>query len=209
MIVMVANNCGVRVGHLAGRYPGRIGHLYSPGAQRGPFEFLPYALDNGRFGCFKNGTEWNEREWLNLLAWAQRSRQAPLWAVVPDVVGDRDATLRDWDRYYPVVRDHGFIPAIALQDGMMPDDVPYEAQVVFVGGSTRWKWRTLPMWTEHFQRVHIGRVNTFDRLVEAERCGVESGDGTGFTRGDQRQWRGLVAFLEGKHRLQMKLLEAS
>lgn len=208
MLVMLANNTGARVGYVAGKYGG-IGHLYSPGAQRGPFEFLPYSLDNGRYPAFSSGKAWDEAAWLKMLTWAARSGQQPLWALVPDVVASRDGTLRDWDKYAPVVQRYGFRLAMAVQDGMEPSDVPAEAEVVFVGGTTAWKWRTLPTWSRYFKRVHVGRVNTYDRLIEAEHYCAESVDGTGWTRGDQYQWRGLIAFLEGKHRLQMQLEEAS
>ena len=62
MMVMIANRSGVEVGYLAGRYPGVLGHLYSPGAQRGPWPFLPYALDNGRYGAWAK-IEWLSTEW--------------------------------------------------------------------------------------------------------------------------------------------------
>lgn len=34
---MPSNQTGISMGWLAGRYPGMLGHLYSPGAQVGPF----------------------------------------------------------------------------------------------------------------------------------------------------------------------------
>ena len=49
MLVMVSNATGVEVGLLAGKYPGRIGHLFSPGGQRGPWREIPHAFDNSRF----------------------------------------------------------------------------------------------------------------------------------------------------------------
>lgn len=51
-------------------------------------------------------------------------------------------------------------------------------------------------WCSRFPRVHVGRVNTYRRLVQCEEAGAESCDGTGWTRGCQRQARGLVVFLE-------------
>ena len=95
---------------------------------------------------------------------------------------------------------------MAVQDGMEPGDVPAEAGVVFVGGSTEWKWRTVRDWCDAFDRVHVGRVNTNGKLWECHEAGAESCDGTGWFRGDQRQLRGLIAYLErssqglGNHR---------
>jgi len=77
MLVMVANNTGVKVGYLAGKFEGKIGHLYSPGAQTGPHEFLPFGLDNGAFG---HDDDWDEDGWIKLLDWALLSGQRPLGA---------------------------------------------------------------------------------------------------------------------------------
>ncbi len=195
-MVMPSNNTGIQVGYLAGRFPGQLGHLFSPGAERGPFPFMHYALDNGAYGAFTQGREWDEAGWLALLEWARISGQAPLWALVPDVVGDRAATLARWDKYHHVARRYGWPLAFAVQDGMEPCDVPSGADVVFVGGTTDFKWRTYRDCCAAFPRVHIGRVNTYGQLCKCAGAGAESVDGTGWFRGDQRQYRGLLAFLE-------------
>lgn len=197
MRIMPSNNSGLRVGYLAGRYPGKLGHLYSPGGQRGPYPFMPYALDNGAYGAYLKGVEWQPEPWREMLSWSRLSGQSPLWVLVPDAVGNKVATLAQWDRYAGEAAKFGPL-AFAVQDGMTPDDVPFDAAVVFVGGSTEFKWRTVASWCNAFQRVHVGRVNTWRRLAQCERVGAESVDGTGFTRGDQRQWRGLEAFLAGQ-----------
>lgn len=134
MVVMPANCTGAWVGYLAGRYEGQLGHLYSPGAQRGPFPFLPYALDNGAYGAFTSGEPWDVAAWRALLGWAQGCGQSPLWALVPDVVGQKAATIDLWHQYAAEVKASGFRPAFAVQDGMLPEDVPTDAEVIFVGG---------------------------------------------------------------------------
>lgn len=191
---MLANNTGMRTGYLAGRYPGRIGHLFSPGAQTGPFGDLAgysCSLDNGAFG--PNG--FDETKWVTLLNWARLRGVSPGWVLVPDVVGDRDGTLAHWDQYVPIAAPYRWPLAFAVQDGMTPADVPADAAVVFIGGTTDWKWRTLPIWTGAFPRVHVGRVNTYRRLWQCHDSGAESIDGTGWMRGDQRQYRGLCVYL--------------
>lgn len=191
--IMLANNTGMRTGYLAGRYPGKIGHLVSPGAERGPFDFpdWKYSLDNGAFGPKGFQVE----PWLKLLEWAKLSGQSPSWVLVPDVVGDRAGTLDRWTQYAPVAARYRWPLAFAVQDGMTERDVPPSAEVVFVGGSTFWKWRTVASWCKAFHRVHVGRVNTYRRLWECHDAGAESTDGTGFMRGDQRQYRGLCTYL--------------
>jgi len=194
MIVMPGDNTGVMVGYLAGRFPGKIGHLFSPSRHNGPFEFIPYALDNGAFSA---GDDWDEELWLKHLEWAKLSGQRPLWAIVPDVVADRIRTLRKWDIYAPQLRRYGWPLAFAVQDGMAAEDVPQDADVVFVGGSTEWKWATVEMWCKEFPRVHVGRVNTYRHLWRSHDYGAESCDGTGWMRGDPKRKLGaLRAYLE-------------
>jgi len=191
VIVMPANSTGIVTGYLAGKYTGTLGHLFSPGAQRGPYPFMPYALDNGAYSAFTAKTAWDPVAWLELLIWAKNSGQAPRWVLVPDVVGDRAATLRKWDAHSLAASQFGWPLAFAAQDGMSPSDVPSDASVVFVGGSTEWKLDTLHMWCRSFPRVHIGRINTYRWLTVCERAGAESVDGTGWFRGDKEQLRGL------------------
>ena len=56
VVVMVSNINGTDVGIIAERYRGALGHLYSPGAQRGPWPEIPYALDNLSGNNTINGT---------------------------------------------------------------------------------------------------------------------------------------------------------
>lgn len=197
MRIMLANTTGVKTGFLAGRYPDKIGHLFSPGATRGPYSYEPlnirYALDNEAFTRREN---WDEQRWRDLLAWAKESGQIPLWALCPDVVADRRGTLERWSKYAGVIADYGWPAAFAVQDGMTADDVPSDASVVFVGGSTEWKWETMRRWCGDFPNVHVGRVNTYRRWWQCHDAGASSTDGTGPLRGDQLQWRGLLAYLD-------------
>jgi hypothetical protein len=154
---------------------------------------MPYALDNGAFPAHTKGVPWDEAAWLELLRWAQWSGQAPLWVLVPDVVGDRQATLDSWARYEEEVRERGFRPAFAVQDGMTFADAPGDA-VLFLGGSTDWKLGAIEPWCRAFPgRVHVGRVNTLDRLLLCWRAGAISVDGTGwFHRGQKAQLQKLL-----------------
>ena len=186
-MVMPSNQTGIEVGLLAGKYPGRIGHLYGPGGQCGPWHEIPYALDNGAWPAHKNARPWDEAAWRQLLVWSAMSGVRPLWALVPDVVGDRAATLARWSEYVSVLRAYGFRAAFAVQDGMTFDDVPDEDCVVFLGGSTEWKEDAIAPWCEHFPgRVHVGRVNTWPRLIKCWRAGAVSVDGTGWFHHAQR-----------------------
>jgi hypothetical protein len=72
---------------------------------------------------------------------------------------------------------------------MAPWDVePYlgPALGVFVGGSTEWKWRSLPHWGFVARRrgayLHVGRVNSKRHILECARVGADSFDGTSCSR---------------------------
>jgi hypothetical protein len=202
MLVMPANNTKWQVHYWQGKF-GSLGHLYSIGGSlRGPYPHLPYALDNGRFPAWSSGKEWSEAEYFDLLAkvrtaYSENGHQKPLWALVPDVVADKDATMAEWDKWASVVRHElpGVCLAFAAQDGMTPDDVPADAEVVFLGGSDDFKRPAIAEWCKVFPRVHVGRINTYKWLVHCYESGAESCDGTGWFRGDKKQLAGLEQFL--------------
>lgn len=181
MMIMVSNQTGMEFGLLAAANPGRIGHMYSPGGQCGPFSGIDFALDNDAWPAFKNNRIRDQSAHLRMLEWAMMSGLPALFALVPDVVGDRDATLREWDAWSPRMKAMGFRLGFAAQDGMTFADVPDDDCVVFIGGSTLWKDAAIKPWCAQFPgRVHVGRVNGWDRLVASWRAGAVSVDGTGW-----------------------------
>jgi hypothetical protein len=184
MIIMPSNNTGFDAGRLFGMFPNRMAHLHNPDSIREPKQGIPWALDNGVFGAFTSGKEWNEEPLYQFMdayaAWK------PMWVVVPDSVGNAEKTIRMWHQHSPALKAFGVPLAFAAQDGMATEDVPEDADIVFVGGSTSWKWKSLPMWTSHFERVHVGRVNSRRLLEIAEENGAESCDGTGWFRDPKR-----------------------
>lgn len=208
MIVMPANATGW-FWHSLARESGRLGHLYSPDAQRGPWDWFPYALDNGAFSCWEpkantfDGAKWSRVEgaWRRMLCWATAQQQRPRWAIVPDVPGNREATLERWPLYAQDVTECRIPLAIAVQDGMTPGDVrqlvPAPA-VICVGGSTEWKWGSVEMWAAEFERVHVLRCNAPDKLAWMETMGIESTDGTGWNRGDRKQTAGVEEWARSK-----------
>jgi len=195
---MPSNASGWFIQTLA-RETGKLGHLYSPGGQRGPWPWLPHAFDNGAFSCWSMETgkfhddKWEAMlpRWRALMSWGRTARHYPLWAIVPDVPGDAERTLARWHEYEKLVP---FRKAMAVQDGMEPSDVlalRVRPDVIAVGGSTEWKWGSLQKWLSAFKRVHVLRCNSPSKLDEMEEAGVESCDGTGWMRRDIEQTRGL------------------
>jgi hypothetical protein len=201
MIVMPACSSGW-FWHCLARETGRLGHLFSPRAQRGPWPWLPYALDNGAFSCWEpvsntfDSEKWqaNEHYWRQLLFWAQAAPFPARWAIVPDVPGNADATIAQWGKYAAEVIAARIPLAIAVQDGMTPEQVRRltpKAEVIAIGGSTEWKWATVEMWAAEFPRVHLLRCNAPGKLQYLHDLGIESTDGTGWNRGDRKQTAGL------------------
>ena len=200
---MPANNCKGVVHYWAGCYGG-LGHLYSPGDRRTPVGWLPYALDNGAFSCWTDGRPFDEDAFRDHVRFYVRQSIRPLWLAVPDVVADRGATLENWKRWAPLLAWTGLPLAFVAQDGMTFDDVPPDADVVFIGGTTDWKRAAIAPWCKRFPRVHVGRINTERWLDYCAEAGAESCDGTGWFRGDKDQLAGLESFLrrqaQGKRR---------
>lgn len=191
---MPSNNTGSVVRDLAERHPGQLGHLMSPDGWRAPF--MPYALDNGAFGAWRRGDRFRQVEFLGLCDRAHLCGQTPLWVLVPDVVADRERTIWQWGAWAHTLRSwYGFPLAFAVQDGMTEGDVPKDADVVFIGGTTGWKRRMIGYFAARFPRIHVGRINTYRWLWVCAEYGVESCDGTGWLRGDQDQLDGLRRFL--------------
>lgn len=203
LMVMPANNSGAIIHYWAGKYPGRLGWLIGPTAIKKTKlrKWMPFALDNDAYSSWTTGREWNEEAWIAMLDHVKSSGMVPNWILVPDVVADREGTLKKWQTYAPIAARYGWPLAMAVQNGMTPADLPDNAEVIFVGGSSEWKWKTLPMWAETGRRVHVGRVNEVDKLISCESWRVESVDGTGWMQGtdEGRQARDLSQWLSGKY----------
>lgn len=189
MMIMPSNNTSGLVHYFAGAHPGKIGLFISPDGWRCPPWYMPYALDNG---CF---IEWREKDFYQMLMRANFCH-APLFVVVPDVVGDAEATLKQWHEHHEKIRAMGYQLAFACQDGMEPQDVPADADCCFIGGSTEWKLSSAHKFKGVTKWLHIGRVNTFNRITWAESIEADSVDGTGFFRGSADQMRAFIQYFE-------------
>lgn len=163
---------------------GKLGAMLTPKSWSGLNEeasrgFPFIGLDNG---CFSDS--WNENEWGSWLIRMQPLVPQVLFAVVPDVVADHAATLELWKQNFAQVHTFGYPAAFVLQDGATYKDVPWsELDVLFIGGSTAYKlaeqtWRIIERAASNGVWVHMGRVNTFNRLRRAAAHGVSSVDGT-------------------------------
>lgn len=157
-----------------------VGMMCQPGnySPERAAEWQPWAADNG---CF--AATWEPGKWLDYL---DRYQYAPgnLFAVVPDVVGDADATLARWGEWLPEVTGRGYRPAFVIQNGETGVGVPWSGLgAVFIGGDDAYKlgsdaYRITQMAKARDVHVHMGRVNSLRRLRLADRWGCDTVDGT-------------------------------
>jgi hypothetical protein len=171
---------------------GLLGQMATPLSGNRLEPGIPFGVDNG---CFSGA--WTETQWLRTL---ERYADVPgcLFAVVPDVVANAAATDELWERWAPVVRDHGYRPAYVLQDGC--EQVPADAAACFNGGSTDFKEGEQARQLVHDARAcgmwcHMGRVNSLRRLRIAALDGYDSVDGTYLAFGPDKNLPRLLTFL--------------
>lgn len=145
-----------------------------------------YALDNGAWSAFTRKQPFDFDAFGSAL---ERFGGNADWTVLPDVVAGGLASLELSLAWKERVLQRSPRALIAVQDGMTPAHVEQhlEARVgLFVGGSTEWKWATLPQWAELGRRrhawVHVGRVNSVRRIHACSDVGATSFDGTSPSR---------------------------
>ena len=154
---------------------------------RGPHrnEGFRYGVDNGAWTSFQKGEPFNDAAFLKVLSSLGADAE---WIVVPDVVGDRSASLRMTEKWLPRLEGHPRL-LVALQDGMdLFDVLPWLGPQcgLFLGGTTEWKLENMPRWGRVSRALHcyyhVARVNTARRILLARRSGAHSIDGTSASR---------------------------
>ena len=165
-----------------------FGMLWGPTSYKNPW--CEYALDND---CFHNSHKtnwWNiegEYKWLKMLDKVSNCELQPMFATLPDVVGDWYATLDISSRYIPELRSRNIRPAIVLQDGATCESAASTGvDVFFVGGTVEWKWanvEAISTWCrENKTYLHVGQVNGIAKTVRCIELDVQSCDGSGLAR---------------------------
>jgi hypothetical protein len=141
----------------------------------------PWALDND---CFQG----LDREAFIKMLKRFQGYPGCLWVTAPDVVADAEATLTRFKMWQPVLNYFGYKVAFVGQDGLTPENTPWDLfDCFFVGGSTNWKlghaaWLLVQEAKDRGKLVHMGRVNSRQRLNYAISIGCDSIDGTGLCR---------------------------
>lgn len=144
----------------------------------------PYALDNGAWGAFKNGIEFDCAAFERAVNLVGNSAD---WIVIPDVLESGPDSYEFSVSWMPSLS--GYPVLFAVQDGMTPDLIrPHLSRRVgiFLGGSTDWKLSTIGTWARLSREIgchfHVGRVNTARRIRICQQHRVDSFDGSGVSR---------------------------
>lgn len=144
---------------------------------------LPWAADND---CFQG---LDPDAYLSMLdAIAANEKERLKFVAVPDAVADCAGTLALFNAWYPALAARGLPAALVAQDGLTIDRAPWgKLTALFIGGSTRWKLSVQSIALIRYAKarglwVHVGRVNARQRLATCSALGVDSVDGTQFSR---------------------------
>lgn len=161
-----------------------LGRLITPRHYGGESKWNgPWAADND---CFQG---LDRKAYLKMLAHlTQVDTSHLLFVTAPDVVADAEATLRNFAAWEPMLHDCGFPVAFVGQDGLTNAATPWaDFEAFFVGGTTEWKLGLAAARLVHEAKargkhVHMGRVNSIQRIRYAQAIGCDSIDGTRFSR---------------------------
>jgi hypothetical protein len=149
-------------------------------------EGFPYALDNGAWNAYANGTPFDSDAFLRAL---DELGECADFIVLPDIVAGGRRSLDFSLSWLDRVRVFGRLMLLPVQDGMsvqMVDTAIAEGMGIFVGGTTEFKEKSLPDWGSFANMfgiyIHCGRVNSRRRLKLCKQAGVDSFDGSGPSR---------------------------
>ena len=145
----------------------------------------PFMLDNGAWGAFASGRPWSADQFLRAVDVLGAHVDA---IVAPDIVCGGQASLDLTLSHLPHLLTVGRPILIAVQNGMLPADLPPlgPGLGIFIGGDDRWKEDSARMWGAHARAAeapcHMARVNTARRIHLAAAAGCTSFDGTSGSR---------------------------
>ena len=159
---------------------GHLGQIATPAAGNRVLADVDWIADNAVFAGRYPGND-------AYLAWlSERAEHAGRcqFVVAPDVVGNAEETLALSAPMTPRIRMLGFWVALVAQDGLERLSVPWaDIDCLFIGGTTEWKLGPAAQGLaaeakEQGKWVHMGRVNSWERLRYARHIGCDSVDGT-------------------------------
>lgn len=177
MQVLIGDGSGKHLKNTCQKYG--IGRML---AQNWPdlYPHEPWGFDNGAWGFFQKGIDFDEALFLVRLNRAMTIGWTPYLAILPDMVGKGDLSLElslSWINQLPQWSWY-----LAVQDGMTVAKVIDNIHVVdgiFLGGTDQYKkfggyWCKL---AHHFgKKFHYGRAGTLNKVAHAIAIGADSLD---------------------------------
>ena len=159
---------------------------------------VTWAADNG---CYTAGARFSADRWLTFLKrW--RGQGDCLFAVLPDVPFDHDATLARSLPYVEPVRQLGYPVAFAIQNGASVAHIPWETiDAVFIAGDKRFKtgltaWEVCREAKRLGKHVHIARRNSRRAMQAAHDMGADTIDGTFLKYAPDYNWLRLQRWFQ-------------
>ena len=190
---------------VSGYSPAYIGRLLTPASGNSASVTAAsgqmWAADNG---CFSGLDPDRYIRMLDTISSEDKSRL--VFVTVPDVVADHHVTRAMFAYWIPALKKRGLPAAFVAQDGADIAGVPWaEISALFIGGSTRWKLgaqseRLIKYAKARGLWVHVGRVNTPERIRHCAALGVDSIDGSQFSRWSATHLPWAVRLLKQEHK---------
>lgn len=180
-MVFCANNSETPL-FLQDKFPGRIGVLLTPDTYSQHLDnaaHLTTVLDNGRYAARAMNKKWSDKAFIKMLQDIANLDITPKWVVAPDVMRDAEKTIEEWNVWEPQMREFGWSIALVVRQGITPrivKSLKHRPDVIFVGGATVWKRRSVREWCSNFPRVHVGGIRTIKGLWTVHDAGAESSD---------------------------------
>jgi hypothetical protein len=132
---------------------------------KGILEGRPWAMDNCAFT-----TGFNPDKFFSKLQRYEPFRENCLFIVLPDVVGNAEATHSLFLEWFCEFERTGFPIAYCLQDGQEDVPIPREVDCLFIGGTDKFKLsktaRNIALNGKSVGKwIHVGRVNSLKRVL--------------------------------------------
>ncbi len=191
MLILVSGATATVKKHLG--HP-NLGQLITPRDGNRLIDGMVYAADNSAY------SSWDENAFLRMLD--RLTGKNPRFVTAPDYVGNARITRNLFDKWSPEIVSRELPIGYVLQDGQNWHAVPWdEIDALFIGGTTEFKRddhvrylvrkaNEMGIW------VHMGRVNSLNRLQMALEMGVSSVDGSGFSRFAEIKLSRALRYLE-------------
>jgi hypothetical protein len=166
--------------------------------KRQRFGHMLWAADNG---CYTQ-PDLDPAKYIAWLGTLVTYQSTCLFATAPDVVGNAKETWQRSKDVLPEIRKLGFPAAFVAQDGIEDEPIHWGAfDCLFIGGSTEWKLSSNTFWlcreaVQHGKWVHMGRVNSLRRLLQARFAGCHSCDGTQLAFAPDKRYEQLQKWLD-------------